>query len=223
VKLNNLTIAPKLGILVGVTLLGLCVSGAIAGYLMKQEMLNARIDETKTIVEIVRNMAGALQREVAAGKLTKEAALAELRLLGNAMTYDNGSGYMYGFTYEGITQLSPDPKQIGTNRMDLVVNGRKLQQEIMDGVKANGEVLLNYEYMKPGQETPVRKIGYGVAVPGFDMVIARAPISTISMPNCGRSSGCLASPFSASAWFRASSPGSSAAASATRSICSAVV
>ena len=38
-KLNNLTIAPKLGILVGVTLLGLCVAGVLAGYLMQQEML----------------------------------------------------------------------------------------------------------------------------------------------------------------------------------------
>jgi methyl-accepting chemotaxis protein len=33
VKLNNLTIASKLGILVGVTLLGLCMTGVLAGYL----------------------------------------------------------------------------------------------------------------------------------------------------------------------------------------------
>jgi methyl-accepting chemotaxis protein len=38
VKLTNLTITPKLGILVGVTLLGLCAAGALAGYLMQQEM-----------------------------------------------------------------------------------------------------------------------------------------------------------------------------------------
>jgi methyl-accepting chemotaxis protein len=168
-KLNNLTIAPKLGIVVGVTLLGLCISGAVAGYLMQQEMFSARVDQTKAIVEIVRNMAGALNKEVQAGRMTKEAALAQLRLLGNAMTYDNGSGYIFGTTYDGITQLAPDPKQVGTNRMDVVTNGRKLSQEIMNGVKANGEVLLKYEYVKPGQETPIRKIGYAVAVPGFDM------------------------------------------------------
>jgi methyl-accepting chemotaxis protein len=57
------------------------------------------------------------------------------------------------------------------NRMEVVTNGRKLSQEIMDGVKANGQILLPYEYVKPGQETPVRKIGYAVAVPGFDMYI----------------------------------------------------
>jgi methyl-accepting chemotaxis protein len=169
VKLNNLTIAPKLGILVGVTLLGLCVSGGLAGYLMKEEMFNARVDQTKAIVEIARNMAAALQKEVQAGRMTKAAALAELRLLGNAMTYDSGSGYIFGTTYDGITQLAPDPKQVGTNRMDVVTNGRKLSQEIMDGVKQKGEILLAYEYMKPGQEKPIRKIGYAVSVPGFDM------------------------------------------------------
>jgi methyl-accepting chemotaxis protein len=150
-------------------LLGLCVSGAVGGYLMQQEMFSARVDQTRAIVEIVRNMAGALNKEVQAGRMTKEAALAQLRLLGNAMTYDNGSGYIFGTTYDGITQLAPDPKQVGTNRMDVVTNGRKLSQEIMNGVKANGEILLKYEYVKPGQETPIRKIGYAVAVPGFDM------------------------------------------------------
>ena len=49
--LNNLKIGPKLGILVGVTLLGLCMAGMLAGYLMQREMLEARIDQAKAIVE----------------------------------------------------------------------------------------------------------------------------------------------------------------------------
>jgi methyl-accepting chemotaxis protein len=171
VKLNNLTIVPKLAILVGVTLVGLCIAGALAGYLMQQEMLRARTEQTKSIVEMARNMAGELKKQVDAGQLTKEQAMAQLRKLGNAMTYDKGAGYIFGTSYDGITQLSPDPKQIGTNRMEVVTNGRKLSHELMDGAKANGEILLRYEYVKPGQETPVRKLGYAVAVPGFDMYL----------------------------------------------------
>jgi methyl-accepting chemotaxis protein len=171
VKLNNLKITPKLGILVGVTLFGLCVAGVLAGYLMQREMLEARIDQTKAIVEMARNMAAALKKQVDAGELTKEAALAELGRRANSMTYDKGAGYLFGTTYDGITVLSPDPKQVGTNRMDVVVNGRKLSRELMEGVKANGEILLTYEYVKPGEEKPIRKIGYAVAVPGFDMYL----------------------------------------------------
>ena len=170
-KLNNMTIAPKLGILVGVTLLGLCVAGVLAGYLMQQEMMNARIDQTKAIATIARNMALELKKQVDAGELTKDQAMNMLRRLGNAMTYDNGSGYIFGTTYDGITQLAPDPKQVGTNRMEVVTNGRKLSHEIMDGVRAHGEILLPYEYMKPGQETPIRKIGYALSIPGLDMYI----------------------------------------------------
>jgi methyl-accepting chemotaxis protein len=171
VKLNNLTIAPKLGIVVGLAMLGLCTAGVLAGHLMQREMLNARIDQTKAIVDMARNMAAGLMKEVEAGKLTKEAALAEFGRRASSMTYDNGSGYLFATNYDGITVLSPDPKQIGTNRMEVVTNGRKLSHELMDGVRSKGEILLTYEYVKPGQETPVRKIGYAVAVPGFDMYL----------------------------------------------------
>jgi methyl-accepting chemotaxis protein len=171
VKLNNLTITPKLGILVGVTLLGLCAAGVLAGYLMQREMLNARIDQTHAIVEMARNMAIGLQKQVDAGQLTKEAALAEFGRRANAMTYDNGAGYLFGTTFDGITVLAPDPKQVGQNRMDVVTNGRMLSRELLDGVLAKGEITLRYEYVKPGQETPIRKLGYAVAVPGWNMYI----------------------------------------------------
>jgi methyl-accepting chemotaxis protein len=166
-----MTIAPKLGILVGATLVGLCITGVLASYLMQQEMLSARTDQEKAIVTVVKNMAGELKRQVDAGDMTKDQAMVMLRKLGNAMTYDNGSGYIFATTYDGITQMAPDPKQVGTNRMDVVVNGRRLSQELMDGTRAKGEILLNYEYVKPGQETPVRKMSYAVAVPGFDMFL----------------------------------------------------
>jgi methyl-accepting chemotaxis protein len=102
-KLNNLTIAPKLGILVGITLLGLCIAGVLAGYLMQREMLNARIEQTRAIVDMARNMAAGLQKEVNAGKLTKEQAQAEFARRANTLTFDNGSGYLFGYTMEGVT------------------------------------------------------------------------------------------------------------------------
>jgi len=171
VKLSNLKITPKLGILLGVTILGLCMAGVLAGYLMQREMLNARIEQTRSIVEAAKNMASVFKKQVDAGEMTKEQARAEFGKRGNAMTYDNGSGYLFGTAYDGITVMAPDPKQVGQNRMDVVTNGRKLSQELMEGVKKNGEILLYYEYVKPGTEKPIRKIGYAVAVPGLDMYV----------------------------------------------------
>ena len=170
-KLTNLTITPKLGILVGVTLLGLCIAGVLAGYLMQREMLQARIDQVHAVVESARNMAIGLQKQVDAGQLTKEAALAEFGRRASSLTYDHGNGYIFGTTFDGITVLSPDPKQIGTNRMDVVTGGRMLSRELLDGVLAKGEVLLTYEYERPGDNHPVRKIGYAAAIPGWSMFI----------------------------------------------------
>jgi len=171
VKLNNLTITPKLGILVGATLFGLCAAGALAGYLMQREMLDARLDQIRSIVDVARNMAVGLQKQVEAGQLTKEAALAEFGRRAGTMTYDNGAGYLFATTYDGITVLSPDPKQIGTNRMDVPINGRMISRELLDGVMAKGEVVLTYEYVRPGEQKALRKISYAAAVPGWNMLL----------------------------------------------------
>jgi methyl-accepting chemotaxis protein len=171
VKLTNLKITPKLGILLGITLVGLSMAGVLAGYLMQREMLNARIDQTKAIVEMAKNMAAGFKKQIDAGQMTKEQARAEFGKRGSALTYDNGNGYLFGTTYDGITVMAPNPAHIGQNRMGDVINGRKLSQELMDGVKKNGEILLYYEYMKPGTEKPIRKIGYAVDAPGLDMYV----------------------------------------------------
>jgi methyl-accepting chemotaxis protein len=171
VKFSNLRITPKLVILVGVTLIGLCAAGLLAGHLMQREMLAARIDQTKAIVEATRTMALGLQKLVDAGKLTKDAAIAEFTSRVNTMTYDNGSGYFFGGTMEGVTLLGPDPKLWGVNRMDVKTNGRAMTREWSEGVAAKGEALVYFDYMKPGQTTPIRKVGYAVAIPGWNMYV----------------------------------------------------
>jgi methyl-accepting chemotaxis protein len=116
-------------------------------------------------------MAKGLQKQVEAGELTKEAAIKEFSKRAQTLKYDNGSGYVFAYTMDGITLSAPDPKQIGTNRLDVETAGRKLARELRDGVAANGNVTLHYEYMKPGQEKPIRKISYAVAIPGWNMFV----------------------------------------------------
>jgi methyl-accepting chemotaxis protein len=171
VKLTNLKITPKLGILVGVTLLGLSAAGLLAGYLMQQEMLAARIDQVRSIVDMGRTLAVGLQKQVDAGQITKEAALAEFGRRANSMTFENGTGYLFGTDYSGLTVLSPDSKQIGTNRMDVLTNGRAISREWMSNVLAKGEHTMFYDYVKPGATVPIRKVAYATAIPGWNMYI----------------------------------------------------
>ena len=170
-KLNNLKIVPKLGILVGITLVGLCIAGVLAGWLMQREMLNARIDQVRSIVEIARNMAIGLQKQVDAGQLTKEAAIAEFSRRANTMTFDHGAGYLFGSTMEGITLIGPDPKLLGVNRLDVQTNGRSFGREWRDGIAAKGEHTMFYDFNKPGLAVPLRKVAYAAAIPGWNMYI----------------------------------------------------
>jgi methyl-accepting chemotaxis protein len=169
-KLNNLKIAPKLGILVGVTLLGLCAAGVIAAKLMQQELLKARIDQVHAIVDVARTMALGLQKQVEAGQLTREQAISEFTRRAQSMTYDDGVGYFYAYTMDGVTLVLPDQKAIGTNRIDVMVNGRKVTRELRDGV-VNGDPILYYDFFKPGQTVATRKVAYSVAIPGWNMFV----------------------------------------------------
>src|SRR5450755_1349138 len=138
---------------------------------MQREMFNARLDQVRSIVDVARNMVIGLQKQVEAGQLTKEAAFAEFGRRANTLTYDHGSGYLFGNTMDGITLLSPDPKFIGQNRMDALTNGRAISRELRDGVAAKGEIMLTYDNLRPGQQVPSRKIGYAIALPGWNMYV----------------------------------------------------
>ena len=169
--INNLPIAAKLGILVGVTLLGLLAAGAFAANTMQRLMLDARVEQTRAIVETARNLALGLQKQVEAGQLTKDAAIAEFSRRVQTMTFDNGNGYLFSYTMDGVTVAAPDPKMIGTNRLDNKTNGRALVRDLRDGVAAKGDVTLTYEYVKPGEKEPIRKLSYAVAIPGWNLFV----------------------------------------------------
>jgi methyl-accepting chemotaxis protein len=207
VKLNNLAIAPKLGILLGITLLGLSAAGVLAGYLMRQEMLNAKTEQMHSIVDMARNMAIALQKDVDAGKLTKEQAIAEWAARANSMTYNNGDSYLFGSTMDGITVLAPDRKTIGQNRLDVATGGRYIGRKWHDGVAAKGEHTLYYDYKRPGRSSSCPRPPMQSRFPAGTCMSAPASISTMSTPSSAPLPGCSGLPFSASASSPAALPG----------------
>ena len=169
--LNNWPIALKLGVLVCVTLIGLCAAGLFAASMMKNEMFSARTEQLRAIVDTAKNMAIGYQKQVEAGKLTKEAAIEQWVQRVQNMTYDNGAGYMFVYTMDGIAVAVLNPKQIGTSHLDNVVNGRKSTREMRDGVAAKGDVTIHYFWQKPGQAELAPKISYAAGIPGWNMFV----------------------------------------------------
>lgn len=170
-KFSNLRITSKLVILVAVTMIGLCAAGVLAAYMVKREMLSERTEQLKSIVDIARNMSSSLQKQVEGGKLTKDAAIAEFIRRLEPMTFDNGNGYLFVYTMDGVTVYLPGFKP-GTDRLNVLVNGRAVARELRDGVVSSGAHTMSYEFMKPGDPTPVRKLTYAAGLPGWNMFVA---------------------------------------------------
>jgi methyl-accepting chemotaxis protein len=170
VKLNNLKITSKLVILVGVTIVGLCVAGALAAVMVKREMLAERTEQLRAMSEVGRNVAGSLQKQVEAGQLTKEAAVAEFVRRIEPMTYDNGTGYLFAYNMDGTVVYLPGFKP-GTNRLEVLVNGRPVTRELRDTVVKNGEGTVQYEFTKPGQDVLLSKLSYVAGIPAWNMFI----------------------------------------------------
>src|SRR4051794_12963526 len=169
VKLN-LKITSKLIVLVAVTLVGLCAAGALAGYMVKRQMLAQRTEQLKAMIEVGRNVAAALQKQVASGQLTKESAVAEFIHRIEPMTYDNGTGYLFVYDMDGTVVYLPGFKP-GTNRLEVLVNGLPVTRLLRDTVAKNGEGTVQYDFVKPGEQLPVRKLTYVGGIPAWNMFI----------------------------------------------------
>jgi methyl-accepting chemotaxis protein len=140
--------------------LTLCAIVAISASMSQKRMLEDRIAQMRTAVDLLVGMAQSLQDEVTAGKMTPVEAQAQFRQRGRSMKFNNGQGYPVVY--------NPDTS--------LVLNGAnpQLEGKITGATDSNGVVIADaqlraarqspqggttsYLYPRPGQTVPVRKM-----------------------------------------------------------------
>jgi len=158
--LSRLRIRTKLASMVALSALTVCAIIALSASLSERRMLQDRVVQLRTAVDLLVGMAQSLQDDVAAGKLSLAEAQAQFRQRGRAMNFDNGQGYAVVY--------NPDTS--------LMVNGAnpQLEGKITGAVDSNGVVIANaqiaaadqspeggiasYLYHRPGQTVPVQKM-----------------------------------------------------------------
>jgi methyl-accepting chemotaxis protein len=170
--LTNLKISTKFAVLLAVLILGLAVAGFAASRLAHDALVNSRVEEMRAIVDTAIGTADALNKQVEAGKLTKEQAIEALRGRLLPMTFDHGEGYVFVTTMDGIAIAMPDPKLIGTNRLNAVAsNGVYTLRGLRDGVlQTNGSYVISYPYPKPNQTKEIEKLAYGIQYKPWNML-----------------------------------------------------
>ncbi len=160
--LSRMKIRTKLASMVALAALTVCAIIAVAASLSESRMMNDRVSQMRTAVDLLVGMAQTLQDEVAAGKMTLDEAKAQFRQRGRRMSFNNGQGYPV--VYNADTSL--------------VLNGanQQLEGKITGATDSNGVVIADaqigaarkspeggtasYLYPRPGQTVPVRKMVY---------------------------------------------------------------
>lgn len=168
---DNCRIGVKLGLLglmiaVGI---GLGATGMLA--VVKDEMMAGRIDRLRAVSESARGLAEGLQQEVLAGTLSRQAAEEAFARRARSLTYDGTQGYIFAYRMDGTAIVTPNPKQTGTNFLDVLVNGRAVIRDIRDAVRDHGDAVIAYDYPRAGGTEAVPKISFATPFPAWNMFL----------------------------------------------------
>ncbi len=170
IKLQNASINRKLIFLVIVVLGGFLCSGLFASKLSYDQLFDDRVHALQNIIDISVNTARSLQKDEKSGAITHDQAIKLYRDRITAMSYDGGSGYIYGFSMDGGTVIHPS-YPIGSNQLETYVNGRQIIKELRDGVAKNRVFRLTYEFNKPNTTTILTKTVLATKIEDWDLFI----------------------------------------------------
>src|SRR6185437_7069456 len=160
--LSQLKIRTKLAGMVALAALTVCAIIALSASLSESRMMNDRVVQMRTAVDLLYGMAQSLQDEVAAGKLTLPEAQAQFRQRGRQMKFDNGQSYPVAYNSDTSILLNgANPQLEGKITGAKDSNGVIIADAQLAAARSSPEGgVTSYLYPRPGQKVPVRKMAY---------------------------------------------------------------
>ena len=160
--LSRLKIRTKLASIVALSALTVCAIIAFSATLSQSRMLEDRIAQLRTAVDLMHGFAQSLQDDVAAGKMTLAEAQAQFRLRGKKMTFGNGQGYGVAYNPDSSLLLNAgNPQLEGKITGATDANGVLIAKAQIDAAKLKAEGSITaYLYPRPGQSVAIKKIAY---------------------------------------------------------------
>lgn len=158
--LSRLKIRTKLASMVALAALTVCAIIALSASLSQSRMMNDRVVQMHTAVDLLVGMAETLQAEVAAGKMTLAEAQTQFRERGRRMSFNKGQGYPVVYNADtSIMMNGANPQLEGKITGATDSNGVVIAKAQMDAANQGPEGgVASYLYPRPGQTVPVRKM-----------------------------------------------------------------
>ena len=172
--LSRLKISAKLTGMVALSALAVCANIALSTSLSQKRMLDDRVTQLRTAVDMVIGLAQSMQEEISAGKLTMAEAENQLRIRCRHMTFDKGQGYPAAYRADATVVLNAAfPNIEGRISTTKDSNGVPIVATILEAASRdpNG-ALTSYTYARPGETTPFPKMVFVRKFKPWDMVFA---------------------------------------------------
>ena len=172
--LSRLKIRTKLASMVALSALTVCTIIAVSASLSERRMVEDRVAQLHTAVDMMVGMAQTLQDEVAAGKMTLGEAQNQFRLRGRKMTFGKGQGYAVAYNADTSILLnaavpSIEGKITGTTDS----NGVLISTAQMGAAQKSPEGGTGYYlYPRPNETVPAKKMVYARTFAPWNVVIS---------------------------------------------------
>jgi methyl-accepting chemotaxis protein len=156
--------------MVALAALTVCAIIALSASLSESRMMNDRIVQMHTAVDLLVGMAQTLQDDVTAGKMTLDEAKAQFRQRGRRMSFNNGQGYPV--VYNADTSLilnGANPQLEGKITGATDSNGVVIADAQIGAARKSPEGgIASYLYPRPGQTVRFGKWSLSAALrPGM--------------------------------------------------------
>jgi methyl-accepting chemotaxis protein len=159
--LSRLKLRTKLTFLLGLSALAVIASIGVAASQLQQSMLDGRIDKLRAATQMFIGLAQSLERQIAAGQITHDAAVVQVRAAVEAMHFDHGDGYVAFQTQDGLVLAHGGiPGLNGKPAIGHDASGRSTSALALAALEAADEGVIFYSQQKPGQTTVAAKVAY---------------------------------------------------------------
>ncbi len=157
--LSHLRLRTKLGLLLCLCAFGLAAAAGLGAVMLHQRMIDDRVEKLQAAVDTTSSIARSLEAQVAAGRITREQGMAQLRDLVHAMRFDNGNGYLSVYTDTGLTTMHGANPGLEGKPVPLdAATGRSVFTLTTEALVGHDNGVITYSFPRPGQKEPLRKV-----------------------------------------------------------------
>jgi methyl-accepting chemotaxis protein len=168
--LSRLSLRSKLLVLLALAAVGLAAATGAGVSVMRERMRADRIDKVHAVAHAAIGFAASLEAEVAAGKLTREAALARFRDQIHTIRFGAADDYLLLQRDDGLVVAhGGNPALEGKPTASHDAAGRSTAALIETELGASGEGVIRYLALKPGAAVPQEKLSVVVRFPPWQV------------------------------------------------------